>query len=176
MVARLWTRQFSLALYWLILLLSYTPGIVFAENPLMTLSVTSFEAGISYRDVQWHEPIGMITNPCSQADFFLTSIDWGDGTGERKPETNIRQRQFSKENPTVVVDNGVYLFWDDTHSLARSGTYVARGKVTFHCLGEAPGNREVVNEITVNAYASIPVNQVEFRKNEKKAIEVAGHQ
>ena len=57
-----------------------TPKIAFAENPLMTLSVTNFEVGISYRDVQWHAPIGTITNPCSQADFFLASIDWGDET------------------------------------------------------------------------------------------------
>ena len=153
-----------------------TPKIAFAENPLMTLSVTNFEVGISYRDVQWHAPIGTITNPCSQADFFLASIDWGDGTGEHKPDTDIRQRQFSRENQIPVVDNGVYLFWDDTHTFARSGTYVARAKVTFHCLGEAPGNRKAVNEITVNAYARIPVNQVEFRKNEKKVNEVAGHQ
>jgi hypothetical protein len=176
MVARLWTRQFSLALYWLILLLSYTPGIVFAENPLMTLSVTSFEAGISYRDVQWHAPIGLITNPCSQADFFVVSIDWGDGTGEHKPDTNIRQQQFSRENQNLVVENGVYLFWDDTHIFARSGNYVARAKVMLHCLGDPPGNQEAVNEITVNAYSRIPVNQVEFRKNETKVKEVAGHQ
>lgn len=152
------------------------PKIAFAEDPPMTLSVTNFEAGISYRDVQWHGPIGIITSPCSQADFLGVSIDWGDGTGERKPETNIRQREFSKENRTLIVENGVYLFWDDTHVFARSGTYAARTKVTFHCLGEAPGNREAVNQITVNAYARIPVNQVEFRKSEKKVNEVAGHQ
>jgi hypothetical protein len=153
-----------------------TPKIAYAENALMTLSVTSFEANISYRDVQWRAPIGMITNPCSQADFFVASIDWGDGTGEHKPETNVRQRQFSRENQILVVENGVYLFWDDTHAFARSGTYIARAKVTFHCLGDPPGNRDVVNEIAVNAYARIPVNQVEFSKSEKKVNEVAGHQ
>ncbi len=109
-----------------------TPRIAFAENPLMTLSVTNFETGISYRDVQWHAPVGTITNPCSQADFFAVSIDWGDGTGEHKPDTNIRQRQFSRENQTLVVDNGVYLFWDDTHAFPRGGAYVARAKVTLH--------------------------------------------
>lgn len=151
------------------------PNSVHAANDAMTLSVTSYEASISYRDVQWHAPIGMITNSCSQADFFAATIDWGDGTGERKPDTNIRLRPFSRENQIPVVDNGTYLFWDDTHAFARSGSYTAKAKVTQHCLGDPPGNQEIVNEITVNAYARIPVNQVEFRKNQKKATAVAGH-
>ena len=42
------------------------PRSIRAINPAMTLGVTSFEAGISYRDVQWHAPVGMITNACSR--------------------------------------------------------------------------------------------------------------
>jgi hypothetical protein len=169
-------KNLTLTLFTAAIFLGCAPTTAVAENLLVTLSVTSFEAGISYRDVQWHSPIGMITNPCSQADFFAVSIDWGDGTGEHKPDTNIRQRQFSRENQTLVVDNGVYLFWDDTHTFPRGGTYVARAKVTLHCLGDPPGNRDVVNESTVSAYSRIPVNQVEFRKGGMKATEVAGHQ
>jgi len=176
MRAALQGKELARALFTAIIFLACAPKTAVAENPFMTLSVTSFEVGISYRDVQWHSPIGMITNRCSQADFFAVSIDWGDGTGEHKPDTNIRQRQFSTENQTLVVDNGVYLFWDDTHAFARAGTYVARAKVTLHCLGDPPGNRDVVNESTVNAYGRIPVNQVEFRKGEMKVTEVAGHQ
>jgi hypothetical protein len=176
MRAALRAEDLALALLTAVIFLACAPRTAVAENPLMTLSVTSFEAGISYRDVQWHAPIGMITNPCSQADFFAVSIDWADGTGEHKPDTNIRQRQFSRENQTLVVDNGVYLFWDDTHAFARAGTYVARAKVTLHCLGDPPGNRDVVNEGAVSAYSRIPVNQVEFRKNETKVTEVEGHQ
>jgi hypothetical protein len=169
-------KDLALALLTAAIFLACAPTTAVAENPLVTLSVTSFEAGISYRDVQWHSPIGMITNPCSQADFFAVSIDWGDGTGEHKPDTNIRQRQFSRENQSLVVDNGVYLFWDDTHTFPQGGTYVARAKVTLHCLGDPPGNRDVVNETAVSAYSRIPVNQVEFRKGGMKATEVAGHQ
>ena len=174
MQAKLWKSGAAL-LICVLIILAHAPQITFAANSLMTLSVTSFETGISYRDVQWHAPIGMITNPCSQADAFAVSIDWGDGTGDHKPDTNLRQQPFSKENQVLVVENGVYLFWDDTHAFARSGTYVARTKVVFHCLGDPPGNRQGVDEITVNSYARIPVNQVEFRKNEKKVSEVAGH-
>lgn len=169
-------KDLALILFTAAIFLACAPKTAVAENPLITLSVTSFEAGISYRDVQWHSPIGMITNPCSQADFFAVSIDWGDGTGEHKPDTNIRQREFSRENPTLVVNTGVYLFWDDTHTFPRGGTYVARAKVTLHCLGDPPGNRDVVNESTVNAYSRIPVNQVEFRKGEAKVTVVAGHE
>jgi hypothetical protein len=51
--------------------LACAPTTAVAENPLVTLNVTSFEAGISYRDVQWHSPIGMITR--SYGDPCLTT-------------------------------------------------------------------------------------------------------
>ncbi|HTV59680.1 MAG TPA: hypothetical protein VMJ93_12485 [Verrucomicrobiae bacterium] len=146
-----------------------------AANDVMTLSVTSFESGISYRDVQWHSPIGMISNPCSQADYFAATIDWGDGTGEHKPDTNVRLRPFSTENKTLVVDSGVYLFWDDSHAFARSGAYVAKTRLSFHCLGDPPGNQEIVSNFPVHVYARIPVNQVEFVQNGKNVGTVAGH-
>lgn len=151
------------------------PRSIRAINPAMTLGVTSFEAGISYRDVQWHAPVGMITNPCSQADIFEPTIDWGDGTGEHKPDTNIQRRPFYRENQTPIVENGVYLFWDDSHRFARAGTYGAKTNVTLHCLGDPPGNQEIATQTTVNAYARVPVNQVEFTQNDKEISEVAGH-
>ena len=70
-----------------------TPKIAFAENPLMTLSVTNFEVGISYRDVQWHAPIGTITNPCSQADFFLRA-----SIGEMEPASISPKPIFASGN------------------------------------------------------------------------------
>ena len=175
MKSTFWRNGPGLAVVAVVIACGCSPDAVHAANDAMTLSVTNYEAGISYRDVQWHAPIGMITNSCSQADFFAATIDWGDGTGERKPDTNIRLRPFSRENQIPVVDNGTYLFWDDTHAFARAGTYIAKAKVTQHCLGDPPGNQESVNEITVNAYPRIPVNQVEFRKNQKKVERGAGH-
>lgn len=175
MVGRFWKKSAELAVRAVVIACVCAPASARAANDAMTLSVTSFEAGISSRDVQWHAPIGMITSSCSQADFFAATIDWGDGTGEHKPDTNIRLRPFSRENQVPVVDNGTYLFWDDTHAFARAGTYIAKAKVTQHCLGDPPGNQEILNEITVNAYPRIPVNQVEFRKNQKKIGTVAGH-
>jgi hypothetical protein len=175
MKSTFWRSSPGLAVLVVVIAYACSPDSVRAANDAMTLSVTSYEAGISYRDVQSHAPIGMVTSSCSQADFFAATIDWGDGTGERKPDTNIRLRPFSRENQVPVVDNGTYLFWDDTHAFARSGTYIARAKVTQHCLGDPPGNQEIVHEITVNAYARIPVNEVEFRKNQKKVSAVAGH-
>lgn len=175
MTRRFWRGSAKLAVLTFGIAYACAPRTVCAANDAMTLSVTSFEAGISYRDVQWHAPIGMITSSCSQADFFAATLDWGDGTGEHKPDTNVRLRPFSRENQVPVVDNGTYLFWDDTHAFARAGTYIARAKVTQHCLGDPPGNQEIVNEITVNAYARIPVNEVEFRKNQKKVSAAAGH-
>lgn len=153
----------------------YAPAVSLAANDAMALTVTSFEAGISYRDVQWHFPVGIIANPCSQADYFAATIDWGDGTGERKPDTNVRLRPFSTENKTLVVDSGVYLFWDDAHAFPRSGAYVAKARLTVHCLGDPPGNQILVNETPVQAYARIPVNQVEFIQNGKDVATVAGH-
>ena len=97
MPAELWKRG-PVFLICALIILANAPQITFAVNPLMTLSVTSFETGISYRDVQWHSPIGTITNPCSQADAFTVSIDWGDGTGDHKPDTNLRQQPWLLKN------------------------------------------------------------------------------
>jgi hypothetical protein len=145
-----------------------------AASDNMALSVTDYEAGISYRDVQSHDPIGMITNPCSYADNFVPSIDWNDGSGEHKPDTNAQTKLFYTKVP--VIQNGVYLFWDDTHITKEPGTQTVTTKLTVHCLGDPPGDRVFATRNIVNTYARIPVNQVEFAKSGKSLDSVKGHE
>ena len=64
-------KDLALVLFTAVFFLGCAPTTAVGENLLVTLSVTSFEAGISYRDVQWHSPIGMITR--SYGDPCLTS-------------------------------------------------------------------------------------------------------
>ena len=78
----------------------------------MFLTVTDFEAGISYRQAQWHTPIGHLVNPCVYADHFTATIDWNDGTGEHTPATNVEKKAIET---IPVVQTGTYLFWDDEH-------------------------------------------------------------
>jgi hypothetical protein len=54
-------------------------------------------------------PIGLITNPCSQADNFVPSIDWNDGAGEHKPDTNTETKLSYSKIPVILT--GDYLFW-----------------------------------------------------------------
>jgi hypothetical protein len=147
--------------------------VVRAGSDGMVLTVTDYEAGISYRGVQSHAPIGQITNPCSYADNFAPTIDWNDGTGEHKPDTNAEKKLFYTQVP--VIQNGVYLFWDDTHITAEPGTQTVITKLSVHCLGDPPGDRVLVTRNIVNVYARIPVNQAEFTKNGKSVDAVKGH-
>jgi len=139
----------------------------------MILTVTDYEAGISYRDVQSHNPIGLITNPCSYADNFSPVIDWNDGSGEHKPDTNAKTMLFYTKVP--VVQNGVYLFWDDTHVSAEPGPQTVITKLIVHCLGDPPGDRTFVTRNPINVHARIPVNQAEFTKKGKSVDSVKGH-
>ena len=140
----------------------------------MVLTVRDFESGISYRAVQSHAPIGLITNPCSYADNFAPTIDWNDGTGEHKPDTNAETKLFYTKVP--VIQSGDYLFWDDTHVAADPGPQVVITKLTVHCLGDPPGDRAYVSRNIVNVYARIPVNQAQFTKNGKSVDTVKGHE
>jgi len=79
----------------------------------MFLTVNDYEVGSSYRNLQWHEPIGQITNPCSYADHLIATIDWNDGTGDHKPDTNAQTKLFQNTTP-------VYSEW----GLSFSGTMV----------------------------------------------------
>ena len=144
-----------------------------AGNDYMVLTTTDYESGISYRDVQWHHPIGTITNPCSYADKLVPSIDWNDGGNEHKPDTNIVTTLFDKRIP--VVQSGIYLFWDDSHTVSAAGASSVTTKLTFHCLGDPPGDRVAVTRNTVHSYARVPVNDVEFSKNGKPIDSVKGH-
>lgn len=154
-------------------LLPWTLRIARAGSDYMVLTTTDYEAGISYRAVQSHAPIGLVTNPCSYADNFAATIDWSDGTGEHKPDTNVETKLFYTKVP--VVQNGVYLFWDDTHIAGEPGAQTVLTKLTVHCLGDPPGDRVYLTRNVVNIYARIPVNQVEFVKNGKSVDSVKGH-
>ena len=144
-----------------------------ADAGNMILTTTDFEAGLSYRSVQSHAPIGLITNPCSYADNFVPTIDWNDGTGEHKPDTNAETKPFYTKVP--VVQNGVYLFWDDTHVPVAPGAQTVITKLTVHCLGDPPGDQVFVTRNLVNVFARIPVNQAEFTKDGSKVDSVKGH-
>jgi hypothetical protein len=144
-----------------------------AGSDNMILTTTDFEAGVSYRSVQSHAPIGLITNPCSYADNFVPMIDWNDGTGEHKPDTNAETKPFYTKVP--VVQNGVYLFWDDTHVPVAPGAQTVTTKLTVHCLGDPPGDQVFVTRNLVNVFARIPVNQAEFTKDGSKVDSVKGH-
>lgn len=144
-----------------------------ANSDYMVLTVKDFESGISYRAVQSHAPIGLITNPCSYADNFVPTIDWNDGSGEHKPDSNAETKPFYTKVP--VVNGGNYLFWDDTHVAADPGPQVVVTKLLLHCLGDPPGDRAYVTRNIVNVYARIPVNQAEFTKDGKSVDSVKGH-
>ncbi len=144
-----------------------------AATDYMVLTVKDFESGISYRDVQSHVPIGLITDSCSYADNFVPTIDWNDGSGEHKPDTNAETKLSYSKVP--VIQNGDYLFWDDTHVAADPGPQTVVTKLVVHCLGDPPGDRVYVTRNFVNIYARIPVNQAEFTKNGKPVDTVKGH-
>lgn len=144
-----------------------------AGSDYMVLTVKDFESGISYRAVQSHAPIGLLTDPCSYADNFVPTIDWNDGTGEHKPDTNAETKMFYSKVP--VVQNGDYLFWDDTHVAADPGPQIVVTQLVVHCLGDPPGDRAYVTRNIVNVYARIPLNQAEFTKNGKTVDTVKGH-
>ena len=151
----------------------WTQEIARAGSDYMVLTTADYEAGISYRAVQSHAPIGLITNPCSYADNFAATIDWNDGSGEHKPDTNAETKLFYTKVP--VVQNGVYLFWDDSHTAGEPGAQTVITKLTVHCLGDPPGDRVYVTRNLVNIHARIPVNQAEFTQNGKSVDTVKGH-
>jgi len=143
-----------------------------AEPHYMFLTVTDFEVGISYRQAQWHAPIGHLVNPCAYADHFIPTIDWNDGTGEHKPDANVEKKLIQT---IPVVQSGTYLFWDDEHVSKTVGTQIVTTKLLVHCMGEPPGDQEYAYRNVVKAYARIPVNQIEFTKDGTSVTKVKGH-
>jgi len=144
-----------------------------AASTYMFLTVVSYEEGNSYRKLQQHTPIGMLSNPCSYSDYFSATIDWNDGSGEHKPDTNAQTKLY--ENKTPVIQNGVYLFWDDIHTPIGVGTHIVTTRLSLHCLGDPPGNHDYTVQNSVNVFPRIPVNQVAFTKNDLPVSTVKGH-
>jgi hypothetical protein len=148
------------------------PKTTHGEPRYMFLTVTDFEAGISYRQVQWHTPIGHLVNPCAYADHFAPTVNWNDGTGEHSPDANVEKKMIQA---IPAVQSGTYLFWDDEHVLSTVGTQNVTTKLLIHCMGDPPGDREYVYRNVVKAYARIPVNQIEFTKDGKSVSKLKGH-
>jgi hypothetical protein len=144
----------------------------YADSRYMFLTVTDFEVGVSYRQAQWHAPIGQLIVPCSYADHFEATIDWNDGNGEHKPDTNVEKKMMQT---TPAVQSGTYLFWDDEHVAATVGTQIVTTKLTLHCIGNPPGDQQYVYRNVVAVHPRIPVNQVEFTKNGKTIDSIKGH-
>jgi len=148
------------------------PKTTHGEPRYMFLTVTDFEAGISYRQAQWHTPIGHLVNPCVYADRFTATIDWNDATGEHTPATNVEKKVIQT---IPVVQAGTYLFWDDEHVSNIVGTQIVTTKLLIHCMGEPPGDLEYSYRNVVRAYSRVPVNDVEFTKGGKSVNKVKGH-
>jgi hypothetical protein len=143
--------------------------------PMMYLTVKNYEAGISFRDVQYHAPIGMIVNPCSYADKLVPTIDWNDGKGPHKPDTNYVTTVLKNTTPVPVILNGVYLFWDDSHVAPAPGTNVATTKLVVHCLGDPEGDKVYETKNTIHSWARVPVKSVKFEQNGADVASVNGH-
>lgn len=141
----------------------------------MYLTVKDYEAGVSYRDLQHHAPLGMVVNPCSyaEAESMKPTIDWNDGTGPHKPDTNYVTTMFQKTMP--VIQGGVYLFWEDSHVAPAPGTSIVTTKLVIHCVGDPPGDRVYETRNTIHSYARVPVKSVEFLQNGVATAKVKGH-
>jgi hypothetical protein len=143
--------------------------------PMMYLTVKDYEAGISYRDVQYHSPLGMIVNSCSYADKLEPTIDWNDGNGPHKPDTNYTTKLLKNTEPIPIVMNGVYLFWEDSHVAPAPGTGVVTTKLVLHCLGDPEGDKIYVTKNTIHSFARVRVKSVRYEKNRADVATVKGH-
>lgn len=141
----------------------------------MYLTVKDYEAGISYRDVQYHAPLGMVVNSCSYADKLEPTIDWNDGNGAHKPDTNYVTRLLKNTEPIPIVTSGVYLFWEDSHVAPSPGTSTVITKLVLHCLGDPPGDKIFVTKNTIHSYARVPVSSVHYEQNGAEVAAVKGH-
>jgi hypothetical protein len=142
-------------------------------EPMMYLTVKDYEAGVSYRDLQRHAPLGIVNNPCSYADKLEPTIDWNDGHGPHKPDTNYITTMFQRTQP--VIQGGVYLFWDDLHVAPAPGTGVVITKLVAHCVGDPPGDRVFVTKNAIHSYTRVPVQSVKFQVNGADVSHVKGH-
>jgi hypothetical protein len=143
--------------------------------PMMYLTVKDYEAGISYRDVQYHSPLGMIVNPCSYADKLEPTIDWNDGTGPHKPDTNFVTKILKNTEPIPVVSSGVYLFWEDSHVAPAPGTTSVTTKLVVHCLGDPEGDKVYETKTTIHSYARVPVKSIRYEQKGASVTAIKGH-
>jgi len=143
--------------------------------PMIYLTVKDYEAGISFRDVQYHAPLGMIVNSCSYADKLEPTIDWNDGNGPHKPDTNYITKLLKNTEPIPIVMNGVYLFWEDSHVAPSPGTSTVITKLVLHCLGDPPGDKVYITKNTIHSYARVPVKSVRYQQNGADVATVKGH-
>lgn len=143
--------------------------------PMMYLTVKDYEAGISYRDVQYHSPLGMIVNPCSYADKLEPTIDWNDGKGPQKPDTNFVTKILKNTEPIPVVSSGVYLFWEDSHVAPPPGTTTVTTKLVVHCLGDPEGDKVYETKNTIRSFARVPVKRVRYEQNGSDVVAMKGH-
>jgi hypothetical protein len=164
--------EFGIGLLTLLALAGTYKKSAYAEPRYMYLTVADFEQGISYRQAQWHAPIGHLINPCAYADRFTAAIDWNDGSGEHKPDANFEQKMIQK---TPAVQSGTYLFWDDEHVSNSVGTQIVTTKLVVHCLGDPPQDHEYLYQNVIAVHPRIPVNEIEFTKNGEPVYSVKGH-
>jgi hypothetical protein len=143
--------------------------------PKMYLTVKDYEAGLSFRDVQYHSPLGILVNPCSYADKIEPTIDWNDGHGPHKPDTNYTTRILKNTSEVPIVIGGDYLFWEDTHVAPAPGTSTVITKIVVHCLGDPPGDHTFITKNTIHSYARVPVQSVKFEVNGADVTRVKGH-
>jgi hypothetical protein len=143
--------------------------------PMMYLTAKHYEAGVSYRDVQYHSPLGLIVNPCSYADKLDPTIDWNDGQGPHKPDTNYVTKLLKNTEPIPVVMSGVYLFWEDSHVAPAPGTSTVTTKLVVHCLGDPVGDKVYETKTTIHCYARVPVKSVRYQQNGADVATVKGH-
>jgi len=165
--------EFRIGLLTLLALAGIYKKSAHAEPRYMFLTVTDFEQGISYRQAEWHAPIGHLINPCVYADRFSAAIDWNDGSGEHKPDANFEQKMIQK---IAAVQGGTYLFWDDEHVSNSVGTQIVTTKLILHCMGDPPPDQQYIYRNVVVVHPRIPVNQVEFTKNGKRVDSAKGHE
>jgi hypothetical protein len=143
--------------------------------PMMYLTVKEYESGISFRDVQYHAPLGIVVNPCSYADKLEPTIDWNDGKGPHKPDTNYTTKLLKNTEPIPIVMNGVYLFWEDSHVAPAPGISTVITKLVVHCLGDPPGDKTYVTKNTIHSYARVPMKSVRYQQNGADVATVKGH-
>ena len=142
-------------------------------EPMMYLTVKDYEAGVSLPRLAAPRSHWNCRESLFYADTMRPTIDWNDGNGPHKPDTNYVTTMFQKTTP--VIQSGVYLFWEDSHVAPAPGTSTVTTKLVVHCLGDPPGDKVYETKNTIHSYARVPVQKVEFQQNGAPVTKVRGH-